>query len=144
MFVGEYRHQMDEKFRLRMPAKFKKQLGKNFVVTKGTNGCLFVFSHADMKAHLLDKLNNVSIFDINAQKPLRVLLSSAFEVEEDNQGRFLIDKALRDFANLKKDVVFIGVGNHIEVWNINLWENYLNADDSNFDALMGGLKDYGI
>ena len=143
MFLGEYKHQTDEKFRLRMPTTFKKVLGASYMVTKGTNGCLFVFSEDSKKELFEDKLKNSSLFDANVQKPLRLLFSSAFFVEEDNQGRFLLPKALREFASLEKDVVFIGVGNHIEIWDETLWEQYKN-NEQKFDELLAGLSNYGI
>jgi MraZ protein len=143
MFLGEYKHQMDEKSRLRMPTVFKKLLGKNYIVTKGTNACLFVFSANGAKELLADKLKETSLFDIKLQKATRLLFSSAFEVEEDNQGRMLLPKALREFASLNKDVVFIGVGNHIEIWNDKAWNNYQN-DAEEFDEVLEGLSDYGI
>lgn len=144
MFLGEYRHQTDEKNRLRVPAKLKKALGKNYIITKGTNGCLFLFSAEGVKEQLVDKLNNVAMFDLKAQQPIRMLLSSAFEAEEDNQGRFLLEKALREFADIKKGVVFIGVGTRIEIWASEKWDKYLEADKDDFDKILGGLKEYGV
>ncbi len=71
-------------------------------------------------------------------------MSSAHVTEEDKQGRFLAPKALREFASIKKNVVFVGVGNHIELWNKKAWENYLNDESEDFDKMLGGLKEYGI
>ena len=126
-----------------MPTSFKKLLGTNYIVTKGTNGCLFVFSAKSAKELLADKLKETSLFNVNLQKPLRLLFSSAFEVEEDNQGRFLLSKVLREFAKLEKDVVFVGVGNHIEIWEEKNWDNYQKNNDS-FDSILQGLSEYGI
>jgi len=143
MFLGEYEHQTDEKSRLRMPAKFKKELGKTYYVTKGTNGCLFVFSPANLEELLTDKLKEASLFDSAVQKPIRLFLSSAYEVEEDNQGRFLLPKVLREFASINKNVVFIGVGTHIEIWSEKSWKDYKTSEE-NFDKTLEGLKNYGI
>ena len=143
MFLGEYKHQTDEKWRLRMPTAFKKLLGKNYIITKGTSGCLFVFSASGAKELLADKLKETSLFDAKLQKATRLLFSSAFEVEEDNQGRMLLPKALREFAKLNKDVVFIGVGTHIEIWDDKAWNNYQN-DSEELDKVLEGLADYGI
>ena len=134
---------MDEKSRLRMPTSFKKLLGKNYIVTKGTSKSLFVFSASSAKELLADKLKDTSLFDSKPQKATRLLFSSAFEVEEDNQGRVLLPKALREFASLTKDVIFIGVGNHIEIWDEKAWDNYQNEGDD-FDKVLEGLSDYGI
>ena len=143
MFLGEFKHQTDEKHRLRVPSKLRKVLGKNYIITKGTNKCLFIFSDNGFKESVVNKLNNVSLFDATASKPIRLLMSSAYEAEEDKQGRFLTPKALREFASINKNVVFIGAGNHIELWSEKAWNNYLN-DDEDFDSMLGGLKEYGI
>lgn len=143
MFFGEYNHQMDEKSRLRMPKEFKKKLGKSYMVTKGTNGCLFVFAEHNMKELFEDKLKETSLFDPSLQKPLRLLFSSAMEVEEDNQGRFLLTKSLREFAKLKKDVVFVGIGSHVEIWEAKSWEAYTSSEEE-FEKQIEGLSQYGI
>ncbi len=125
---------------MRVPAKLKKQLGKNYIITKGTNGSLFLFTKEGMEKHLLSKFEGVSLFDLEKQKAIRAILSSSFEVEEDKQGRFLLPKALRVFANIKKNVYFIGVGSHMEIWNASSWEKYLTEEVEDFDKLLGGLK----
>lgn len=144
MFLGEFKHQTDEKFRLRVPAKLRKELGKNYIITKGTNGCLFIFSEATFKAKLVDKLQDASLFNPKIQKPIRFLMSSAFEVEEDKQNRFLTPKALREFAGIKKNVVFVGVGTHLELWSEKNWKKYLEDESKDFDKVLGGLSEYGI
>ena len=104
MLIGTYRHQIDEKNRMRMPTKFKDELGANFIVTKGTDRCLYAFA-ADKFSNLYEKLTNLPIFDSEVQKPVRMLLSSAFETEEDKQGRILLAKELREYANISKNIV---------------------------------------
>lgn len=142
MFLGEYAHQLDEKNRLRLPSKFKKELGKNYIVLKGTNGCLFVFSSALLNELFVNKLKEASLFDSALQKPMRLLLSSAYEVEEDNQGRVLLPKNLREYASLKKNLVFIGVGTHIEIWQEKRFQEY--QKEGELASLLEGLKEYGI
>jgi len=143
MLSGEYRHNCDEKFRLRLPAKFKKELDDGYVVTGASDGCLFVFSGYELK-NLLEKTEKVPLFDNNLQKPLRMLYSSAYEVEEDSQGRFLLPAALREFAGIKKEVVFVGVGNRAEIWSSERWDNYSKNLSGNFDAVLSELGKYGI
>ncbi len=142
MLNGEYFHQCDQKFRLRMPVKIKKEFSDGCFVTKGNDGCLFIFSTKQFES-LTAKLDSLPLFDSKAQRPLRMLLSSAFEVEEDAQGRFLLPAALREFAGIKKDVVFIGVGNRAELWDKERWTKY-NESMGNFDECLSELGEYGI
>jgi len=141
MFIGTYRHQTDEKSRLRMPSKFKDSLGEGFIVAKGTNGCLFAFSSEEFEA-LYKKLENVSMFDIEAQKPVRALLSSAFVTETDKQGRILLPQELRNYAKIIKNVVTIGVGNRVEIWSEENFNEY-NTEES-YDAAAASLAKYGV
>ena len=142
MLNGEYFHQCDQKFRLRLPAKLKKEFSDGCYITKGNDGCLFIFSAKQFDS-LMQKLDSLPLFDSKAQRPLRMLLSSAFEVEEDNQGRFLLPQSLREFASIKKDVVFIGVGNRAELWDKDKWTEYNNSL-GDFDSCLKELGGYGI
>jgi MraZ protein len=142
LLLGEYSHQADAKGRVRIPTKFKVALGNNFMVTKGTNGCLFLFSQEELKTNICDKLASVPISDIEAQKPMRIILSSASELEEDNQGRVMLPKNLREYAQITKDIVFIGTGYRAEIWAKENYDKYmLNAD---FDTALAALKGYGV
>lgn len=143
MFFGEYKHSVDEKARMRVPAKLKVSLSNKYVVTKGTSGCLFIFSKNYFEQEFLSKLNAVPTFNVASQKPIRMLLSSTFEVEEDAQGRFLLPASLREFAGIEKNVVFIGMGNRIEVWSDNNWENY-KGSDNDFDVLFESLSEFNV
>ncbi|MBR2372486.1 MAG: division/cell wall cluster transcriptional repressor MraZ [Clostridia bacterium] len=141
MFLGEYRHQIDAKNRLRVPAKLKSELGDKFVVTKGSNGCLFVFNSKTMES-LYEKLQNVPISDIAAQRSIRMLFSSASEVENDEQGRFLLPQSLKAFAKIDKNVVTVGAGTRIEIWSEEVWNEYNSYD--NFDEVLEGLGKFGV
>lgn len=141
MFIGTYRHQFDEKSRLRMPSKFKEALGEGFIIAKGTNGCLFAFSKEEFEK-LYNKLSEVSMFDLEAQKPVRALLASAFETEEDKQGRILLPQELRSYANMQKNIVTIGVGNRVEIWAEEAFNAY-NTEES-YDQAASALSKYGV
>ena len=142
MLIGEYRHQLDDKNRLRIPAKLRNQLGSDYVVMKGTNGCLFVFSQKEMEETLNSKLRDLPLGDLQAQKSVRALFSSGYAVEEDSQGRFVLPPYLRDFANIKKNIVSVGVGNRVELWDEDAWDTY--NKDVNIDEIIGDLTKYGI
>lgn len=141
MLIGTYRHQLDQKMRFRMPAKFKDQLESGFIVAKGTNGCLFCFSKQEFEK-LYEKLASVPMFDTEAQKPIRALLASAFETEEDNQGRILLPQELRAYANMEKNIVTIGVGNRVEIWSEEKFDEYNSAE--NYDSASNELSKYGV
>jgi len=147
VIFGEYNHQIDEKGRVRIPARLKAALGENFMVTKGTAGCLFLFSDKEWKTSLAGKLANVPMSDLEVQRPLRLFFSSASELEEDNQGRYLMPRTLREFANIKKDIVFIGVGNRAEIWAREQYDAYLRGEKRelpDFDRTIAGLQKYGV
>lgn len=133
MLIGTYRHSVDAKNRMRMPSKFKGELGENFVITKGTSNNLFVFS-AEQFSAVYEKLMALPLFDEEAQKPVRKFLSSAFESEEDGQGRVLLPKELIAHANITKNLVFVGVGNRVEIWAEEVWDENQNAD-TDFNVL---------
>lgn len=141
MLIGTYRHQLDQKMRFRMPAKFKDQLEPGFIVAKGTNGCLFCFSKQEFEK-LYEKLASVPMFDTEAQKPIRALLASAFKTEEDNQGRILLPQELRAYANMEKNIVTIGVGNRVEIWSEEKFDEYNSAE--NYDSASNELSKYGV
>lgn len=130
MLIGTYRHSVDAKKRMRMPSKFKSELGSNFVITKGNSGNLFVFSNEQFSA-LYEKMVNLPLFDEEAQKPIRKFLSSAFEAEEDNQGRVLLPKELVKHAGIEKNLVFVGVGNRVEIWAEEAWDKVDEDDEEN-------------
>ena len=129
MLIGSYRHSIDSKNRMRMPSKFKSELGSNFVITKGTGNNLFVFS-ADEFNSLYEKMTAIPLFDVEAQKPVRKFLSSAFDIEEDAQGRVLLPKELISHAQITKNLVFVGVGNRVEIWAEEVWDAESQNDET--------------
>lgn len=140
MLIGTYRHSVDAKKRMRMPSKFKAELGANFVITKGNSGNLFVFSATEFSV-LHEKMIHIPLFDEEAQKPIRKFLSSAFEAEEDNQGRVLLPKELVKFAGIEKNLVFVGLGNRVEIWAEEKWEEEQDKEE-NTDLSI--LAKYGV
>ena len=121
MFMGEYNHSVDAKGRLIVPAKFREQLGEEFVVTKGLDGCLFVYPQEEWK-HIEDKFREVPLTTKDARKFSRFFFAGAADCEVDKQGRVLIPSVLREFAGLNKEVVLVGVLNRIEIWSKERWQ----------------------
>ncbi len=141
MFIGEYSHSVDEKGRLIIPSRFREDLGNEFVVTKGLDGCLFVYDKSEWKV-LEDKLRALPLTNKDARAFARYMLAGAALVELDKQGRILIPQVLRNFAELTKDVVLIGVGGRVEIWNKEKWENA--SFDDNMDEIAEKMADLGI
>lgn len=120
MFMGEYNHTVDAKGRLIVPSKFREQLGEEFVVTKGLDGCLFVYENSEWKS-LEEKLHALPLTNTNARKFSRFFLAGATTCEVDRQGRILLPAILREFATIEKDAVLVGVGSRIEIWSKESW-----------------------
>lgn len=143
MFFGEYNYQLDEKNRLRVPSKLRNNFKSTYIITKGTNNSLFIFDKEYFETAFLEKLNNVPTFDIASQRPIRALLSSSFEVEEDKQGRFVLPSNLKEYAGISKNIVFIGVGNRLELWSEENWQKYQNYDEG-FDNVLNELAKHNV
>ena len=127
MFMGEYDHSIDPKGRLIVPLKFRESLGDEFVMTRGLDDCLFVYSKEEW-ANLEEKFKAAPISASNARKFARHFFAGASIVEIDKQGRALIPQKLREFAGLEKDVVLAGVLTRIEIWSKDRWDK-ANGDD---------------
>ena len=121
MLMGEYSHSLDQKGRLIMPAKLRQDIGEKFILTKGLDGCLFAFSQNEW-INFEEKLKQLPLSDKNARNFVRFFLSGATECEIDKQGRFLIPNNLREAGKLEKDVIIIGVGTRLEIWNKEIWQ----------------------
>lgn len=144
MFIGEYEHTLDAKGRIIMPVKLREEMGEKFIVTKGQEGCLFAYSQNEWK-NFEEKLKSLpSYTNKNVRDFIRYFLSGAVECELDKQGRFLIPSNLRNHAMLDKDVVIIGVGTKIEIWDRKEWKRYSNDDNISADEIAENLSNLGI
>ena len=128
MFMGEYNHTIDAKGRLIIPAKYREVLGETFYVTKGLDGCLFVYDKNEW-ATFEEKLKSLPITSKDARKFVRFFLAGATLAEVDKQGRILVPASLRKYAELEKEVMLLGVGNRVEIWNKEKWEDASTYDD---------------
>jgi len=141
MFMGEYNHTVDAKGRLIVPSKFREQLGEEFVVTKGLDGCLFVYENTEWKA-LEEKLHALPLTNANARKFSRFFLAGATTCEVDKQGRILLPAILREFAKIDKDAVLVGVGSRIEIWSREIWNQSNTYDD--MEEIAENMEGLGI
>lgn len=122
MLIGEYEHSLDAKGRLIMPAKLREDIGEKFIITKGLDGCLFAFSLEEWK-NFEQKLRSLPISNKDARAFSRFFFAGAIDCEIDKQGRFLISSNLREFAELTKEVVIIGMDSRLEIWSKDKWQN---------------------
>lgn len=143
MLIGEYQHGIDAKGRVFMPAKFREELGENFLVTKGIGKCLFVFSLEEWNK-FADKLKLIPMTDTSSQSFIRMLFASACECEPDKQGRILLPQRLRDFCELTEEAVVIGVGSRVEVWSAQNWQKYNEGAYEDYEATLAKLAQLGI
>ena len=141
MFMSEYNHTLDTKGRLIIPAKFREILGEEFVISKGMDGCLFVYAN-DVWNAFEQKLSSLPLIIKEARQFARFFLAGAATVEVDKQGRILLPAHLREFAGLEKDVVLVGVGSRVEIWSKDKWEN-MNSD-TDMDEITSTMEGLGL
>lgn len=141
MFMGEYNHTIDAKGRLIIPSKFRESLGDTFVITKGLDGCLFVYDNEEWNA-FEEKLKSLPITNKEARQFVRFFLAGAAEVEVDKQGRILVPNILREFAQISKDVVLIGVASRIEIWSKERFDGMAAYED--MDEIAEHMAELGL
>lgn len=143
MLIGEYSHSIDAKGRIFIPAKFREELGDNFIITRGTEECLFVFSENAWR-DFASKLQHLPVTDIEAQKFLRLQFASAIDCTPDKQGRVLVSANLREHAKFDKEVVAIGVMSRVELWSKENWEKYKTYGSEEYQNSLRKLSELGI
>ena len=143
MFIGEYNYSIDEKKRLSIPSKFKGGLGKKAIVTRGLDGCLFLYSQKEWKK-LAEKLGKLPLGQADARGFQRIMLSGAMETTIDSLGRILVPDYLKEYASLQKKVVIVGLYNHIELWNERRWKEYQEKSEKEVGNMAERLSELGI
>ena len=143
MLIGEYLHTLDSKKRLSLPARFRKEVGKKVVITRGLDSCLFMFPEKTWNK-IAEKLVNLPFGQADTRGLSRFLLAGAVESDVDGAGRILVPDFLKDFAYLKSRVVLAGVSDRIEIWNEKTWEEYKRRIEKGADQMAEKLGDLGI
>ncbi|MCC7500623.1 division/cell wall cluster transcriptional repressor MraZ [Candidatus Nomurabacteria bacterium] len=143
MLIGEYQHTLDSKKRLSLPAKFRKEVGRKVVVTRGLDSCLFMFPQKSWE-RIAQKLAELPVGQADTRGLSRFILAGAVETEVDSAGRILIPEYLKDFADLKSRVVLAGVSDRVEIWNDKTWEEYKRRIERGADQMAQTLGDLGI
>lgn len=143
MFIGEYTHTIDNKKRLSIPARFRKELGERAILTRGIDECLFLYPIKEWE-NLGQKLSQLSVGKGETRGFVRILLSGACEVEFDNLGRILIPDYLKNYANLKKRIVVVGILNRLEIWDQENWFKYKDQIEKNTESIAEKLGELGL
>lgn len=143
MFIGEYTHSLDVKGRVALPAKFRPKLGDGAIIARGLDHCLFVFTKESWEK-LTAKIAGMSFMKSDSRAFARLMLAGASEVEFDNQGRILIPEYLRQYASLKKQAIFAGLYDRIEIWDEASWKSYKSKTEASSDDIAEKLGELGI
>jgi len=143
VFIGEYAHNIDSKKRIAIPSKFRGEFSGKAVITRGLDQCLFVFP---MKAweDLSQKLGTLPIGESGTRSFVRLMLAGAVDVDIDKMGRVLVPDYLKEYANLRKEVIIAGLYNRLEIWDSKKWNEYKKRAEKNTDEIAEQLGKLGV
>jgi len=143
MLLGEYKHNLDTKGRVAIPAKFRDKFISGAIVTRGLDRCLFVFGKAEWET-LAQKIISLPLAQSDSRAFARLMLSGATDVELDSQGRILLPDSLRSYAGLKKEIVVTGMYTRVELWDADTWNAYKTKTEGAADEIAEKLSEIGI
>jgi len=143
VFIGEYQHTLDVKRRVAVPAKFRSKFKDGIVLTRGLDGCLFVYTMAEWKK-IAEKLGTMPVGEKATRSFIRMILAGATDGYLDSQGRVLIPEYLKNYAGLDKDVVVIGLFNRLEIWDSDVWEKYKKGAEKKQSEIADQLGRLGM
>lgn len=141
--IGEYKHNLDDKGRLAIPVKFRADLKKGAVVTRGLDNCLFLYTKAEWNK-LAEKLATLPFSQANSRAFARLMLAGAMDVEFDTQGRAVLPEYLRQFASLKKSVVIAGLYSRLEIWDADKWNAYKEQTEKQSGEIAERMGELGV
>ncbi|MDD4315841.1 MAG: division/cell wall cluster transcriptional repressor MraZ [Clostridia bacterium] len=143
MFFGTHSLSLDDKNRMRLPAKFRAKIGNDFVLCLGTDGCLFVMSEQEFET-FISKIDSVPLSSREKQNAIRAITSRVYIPEEDAQGRFVLPAELKKAAGINKRVVFMGVRSRIEIWSGESYDDRFGKELTSIDSAVDALKEFGF
>ncbi len=143
MLIGEYQHTIDQKNRLSIPSKFRKELGKEVVVTRGLDACLFLYPVHEWKA-LAEKLAQLPWGKSDTRSFIRTMIAGAIDIEIDSLGRILLPDYLKSYGGLAGEAVVVGLYNRVEIWNPELWKEYSKGAQKNAEIVAEKLGELGL
>lgn len=142
MFYGEFKHSLDKKNRLILPAKFRDNFHEHFIekliITRGLDKCLFLFPEDEWKNQEV-KFKSISFTKSEARKFNRIYFSGACELQADKQGRILIPLYLKSYAEIKREVMVVGVSSRVEIWAKDKWEEFYSQTKESFEEIAENL-----
>lgn len=140
MFIGEYYHNLDAKGRIIIPAKFRDELNGTFILTRGLDGCLTIYS-TEKWEKIFEEINKLPETKKATRQYIRILTANACECTLDNQGRILIPANLSGSVNITKECVVVGANSHVEIWDKATWNAYMDDASENFEDIAESLSD---
>jgi MraZ protein len=143
MFVGEFKHSVDEKGRVALPAKFREVLKDGAILTRGNDGCLTIYRMNEWES-LMEKITKLPQSKMEVRSYVRFLLSGAVDVRTDKQGRINLPNYLMSFAQITKKVVFVGVYDRLELWDEEKWSEYRGQIENQSEDVLEQLEKYGL
>ena len=143
MFIGEYNHSVDVKGRVAIPVKFRKNLGRGAVVTRGLDNSLVVYPAKEWKA-MAEKLAALPITQSNTRAFSRLMLAGAMDATPDGQGRVMLPEYLREYAGITKNVVVAGLYNRVEIWDEEAWKRYKTTTEKDSNAIAEQMSGLGV
>ncbi|NCF74962.1 MAG: division/cell wall cluster transcriptional repressor MraZ [Xanthomonadaceae bacterium] len=143
MFIGEYKYSIDNKARLAIPTKFRDELKKEAVVTRGLDNCLFLYTKKEWKK-IADKLSTLPFSQANSRAFARLMLAGAMDVNIDKQGRIVLPDYLRSFSKIKKKVVIAGLYSRLEIWDEEIWNKYKENTEKQSSEIAEKLGELGV
>jgi len=142
MLIGEFNHGMDNKNRIIIPSKLREDLGESFIISKGLDGCLYIYPKAEWIT-FETKLKALPLSSKDARTFSRFFFSGANEMEPDKMGRILIPQSLLEYAGIVDEVVSVGMMNRVEVWSKEKWKAY-NDSEMDMDDIASKMNELGI
>ena len=140
MLMGEFHHNIDEKSRLIIPSKFRSELGEKFIITKGFDKCLFVYSEAEWNK-MIQRVGTLQFTRKNVRAFERALIGGASVTEFDKQGRINITSPLVHYAGINKECVIIGVNERLEIWSLEEFDKYMKENEDSFEEMIEDIFD---
>lgn len=143
MFIGEYQHNIDEKGRLSVPAKFRSDLKDGVVVTRGLDHCLFLYPKEEWK-QMAEKLAALPISQKKSRAFARLMLAGAWDAKLDSQGRVILPEYLRQYSNISKKTIITGLYNRLEIWDEESWSQYKAKTEAESEDIAEAMTDLGV
>lgn len=143
MFIGEYSHSIDDKGRVSVPVKFRDELAVGCILTRGLDGCLWVYSTEEW-AKIAENIAGMPVTQKNARSFARFILSGAMDMKIDKAGRINLPKYLADYAEIKSKVVITGMHNRLEIWSAEKWQSFKEEMESNSEEVAENLAEIGF